>query len=142
MVFVAGTDYICIISEVRRLARNVLTADFTDEQIESYAYKAYSIITTITGKSDWSSENIEFGALQGINTDIAADWIKSHFGKTQEERAYGKSGMEDSMNALKLIVDNMDTPTESAEFEVAKTSRKSWNLNPNVPVPRSNLTIS
>lgn len=140
--YTAGTDYICIISEVRRLARNVLTADFTDEQIESYAYKAYSIIRTLTNKDDWDDSDREFGAMQGFNTDIAADWIKSHFGKTDEDRGYAKSRMEATIEALKVIIEDLDTDTGETDLLIAKTPRRGWNINPDVPVPRGNLTIS
>ena len=80
--------------------------------------------------------------MQGFNTDIAADWIKSHFGKTSEDRTYARSSMESTIESLKVIIDNMDTATGAEALLIARTPFKSWNLNPDVPVPRSNLTIS
>lgn len=141
-IYFYPTDFISDTAAVIRQARNVPAADLSTENVESFEYQAYSFIRTITNKDDWATTDREYGAIQRINVDLAVAYIRKHFGRTSEVYAQGETSEQQCIDQLKIIVDNSDTPTEGTEFEVAKTSRKSWNLNPNVPVPRSNLTIS
>jgi hypothetical protein len=131
-------DYISITSECKRLARNVVTADFSDAQIIEYQKKEYSYIRTITDKDDWDSGDREFGAIQLVETRLVASDIIQHYGDVetipiwQAMRAdaiamlVGKNG----------IVENMDTEVpEAAEAEVDRTEFKSWYLNPAKSAP-------
>ena len=72
MTYIQGTDFISDTAEVRRLARNVVTGDFSDAQIQNYQYYEYSFIRTITNKDDWDSADREYGALKEIETEAAA----------------------------------------------------------------------
>jgi hypothetical protein len=76
-------DYISITSECKRLARNVVTADFSDAQIIEYQKKEYSYIRTITDKDDWDSGDREFGAIQLVETRLVASDIIQHYGDVE-----------------------------------------------------------
>ena len=48
--YTAGVDFISSTDECRRLARRIVNADFSDDQIKSWQYKYYSYIRTLTDK--------------------------------------------------------------------------------------------
>jgi len=122
-------------NECRRLARNVITADFTDQQIQSYQIKVYSIIRTITNKDDWMDTDREFGALQLIETELVAELIKKHYSDLPEERGAADAAIQAALGELDKIVENMDTDSGEEGGSIQITDYKSWNLNPDTPVP-------
>lgn len=142
--YTAFVDFISDTTEVRKLARNVITADFTDDQIKSYQYKVYSIIRTATDKDDWDTLDREFGGLQLIETIIAANLIKMHYGDgSGESIAAAQAEIDAAYKELEDIIDNLDTGTgESGAIQ--ETDYKSWNLNPDVDPPNRlrNTTIT
>jgi hypothetical protein len=143
--YTQGTDFISSTDEVRRLARNVITADFTNDQITVYQYEVYSGIRTITDKDDWDSNDREFGALQLREKNLAALYIKKHFADSPEQEAAIDAEIEAAWTELKTtIVDNMDTATGEEGSSIQVTDYKSWNLNPDIPVPNrlKNVGIS
>ena len=143
MSYIQGTDFISSTTEVRKLARSVITADFSDDQIKAYQYKVYSIIRTMTDKDDWNSTNREFGALQLIETEMAAEMIRKHYGKNSEAVGAAEANISSLFGELKIIVDNLDTTISVAGGgKIRKTSYKSWNLNTEVEIPRRGLTIT
>lgn len=140
MTYTQGTDFISSTDEVRRLSRNVIPADFTNDQITVYQYEVYSGIRTITNKDDWDSADREFGALQLKEKEIAALEIKKHFAETPEAEAAIDAEITAAWEGLKSnIVEYQDTPTGEDDAEIQVTDYKSWNLNPSVPVPRGRL---
>lgn len=133
--YVQGLDYISITAEVRELARSVVTVDFTDAEIIRYQYMRYSQIRTVTQKDDWLSTDREFGALQLIETKLAASDIMEHYG-TPQDVAMWQAIRESAMSELKQTVDYMSTSTSSgASTTILETSYKSWNLNSDVASP-------
>lgn len=140
--YVQFTDFISYTDEVRRLARNRIPEDFTDPEIQSYQYKVYSIIRTLTDKDDWADTDREFGALQLIETELAAEMIKKHFAKTTDEAGTAVTNISSLFLELQKIVDNLDTAISSTANKIRKTTYKSWNLNTEVPIPRRGLTIT
>lgn len=133
--YVQFTDFISYTDEVRRLARNRIPEDFTDPEIQSYQYKVYSIIRTLTDKDDWADTDREFGALQLIETELAAEMIKKHFAITGDEAATADSNILSWYLSLEKIVNNMDTTTGAASGLILETDYKSWLLNTDVPPP-------
>jgi hypothetical protein len=140
-VYFYPTDFISGTGAVIKQARNVLPADFTTQNIEEFEYQAYSLIRTILNKDDWASTDREFGAIQRINVDLAVAYIRKHYGKTDEYER-GAASETRCIQELHDIEDNLDTPTGEEDLAIAKTPRRGWNVNPDVPVPRGNLTIS
>ena len=142
--YVFNTDFISVTDEVRRLARNRIPEDFTDAEIQSYQYKVYSIIRTLTDKDDWATTDREYGALQLIETSLAAEMIKKHFAKTGEESSLADSNIASWFQSLKEIVDNLDTATATESGKILETDYKSWNLNTDIPPPNrlTNVGIS
>jgi len=135
------TDFISDTAAVIKQARNVLPADFTTQDIESFEYQAYSLIRTILNKDDWAPTDREFGAIQRINVDLAVAYIRKHYGKG-DEYTRGATSEASCIAELHDIEDNLDTATGEEDLAIAKTPRRGWNINPDNPVPRGQLTIS
>lgn len=141
--YVSGTDYISITAEVRELARSVIVADFTDDEIIRFQYMRYSGIRTDTDKDDWDSGDREFGKLQLIETKLAASDIIEHYG-TVNDIALWQAMRESALAELKELVGNMDTSTGEESGKILETDYKSWNLNELVSPPNrlSNIGIA
>lgn len=143
--YVQGTDFISETDAVIKQASNVLTElptnDFTPAIVQTFQYQAYSLIRTITDKDDWDSGDREFGALQRIEVDLAVAYIRKHFKQDYESETAATSTIAQCMAELQNIKDNMDTPTGVEDLLIARTDYKSWNMNPDVGVPRGNLSI-
>ena len=123
-------------TECRRLARNVVTADFNDAQIQSFQDKEFSYIATMTDKDDWDSGDREYGALQLIETRLVAADIIQHYGDVETIPIW-QSMRESALMGLDVIIKNMDTEvaTEEIEFQINKTDPKGWGLNTSVLPP-------
>jgi hypothetical protein len=140
-VYFQGTDFISNTDEVIRLARNVVNADFNQQQVESYQYKEYSVIRTFSNKDDWEESDREYGAMQLIETRLAACDVMEHYGKSEAQMSAAYQLRKETMEMLNNTIDNSDTSTGEESEEIQVTARRSWNLNENVDVPRGNLTI-
>ena len=118
-------------TECRRLARNVVTADFSDVQVQSFQDKEYSFIATMTDKDDWAATDREYGALQLVETRLVAADIIQHYGDTETIPIW--TAMRN--DALMLltgaggITENMDTDTAETEFLIDRTEFKGWGKN-------------
>ena len=125
--------------ECRRLARNVVTADFNDTQIQSFQDKEFSYIATMTDKDDWTTTDREYGALQLIETRLVAADIIQHYGDPENPGTMQAISMmrDSAMTELDKIIDNMDTEVSSSEieFQIAVTDHKGWGLNSAVLPP-------
>lgn len=136
MSYVQGTDFISSTQEVRRLARNVLPADFTDAQITVYQYEVYSGIGTITDKHDWDSADVEFGIIQLAEKEIAALEIKKHFADSPEQEATIDQLIDMAWSRFKEnVAGYQDTSTSEESGSVLVTEPKSWNLNSEIAPP-------
>ena len=123
--------------ECRRLARNVVTADFSDVQIQSFQDKEYSFIATMTDKDDWDSLDREYGALQLIETRLVAADIIAHYGDVETIPIW-QAMRNDAMMLLTGpggVVENMDTETAESEFLIDSTDFKGWGKNSAVEWP-------
>jgi len=118
-------------TECRRLARNVVTADFNDTQIQSFQDKEYSLIATLTDKDDWDSDDREYGALQLIETRLVAADIIQHYGDVETIPIW-QAMKQDAMDMLMGeggIIENMDTETAETDFLIERTEFKGWIKN-------------
>lgn len=143
MSYTVFVDYISITAEVRELARSVVntSVDFTDAEIIRYQYMRYSQIRTITDKDDWATTDREFGALQLIETKLAAADIMQHYG-TANDVAVWQAMIAEAMDELEKTVENMEAETGGGETgNIVETDYKSWNLNELV-APPNRLTNS
>ena len=139
MAYVQGIDYISITAEVRELARSVVTADFTNSEIIRYQYMRYSQIRTMTQKDDWTETDREFGSLQLIETKLAASDIMEHYG-TPQDIGLWQAIRESALMELKQTIDYMTTSSVDVSGTIIETPYKSWNLNPDAPIPTRGLT--
>jgi hypothetical protein len=137
--YVQGIDYISITAEVRELARSVVTADFTPDEIIRYQYMRYSQIRTMTQKDDWTAQDREFGSLQLIETKLAASDIMEHYG-TPQDIGLWQAIRESALMELKQTIDYMTTSSVDVSGTIIETPYKSWNLNPDAPIPTRGLT--
>lgn len=97
MVFVAFTDYISDTEEVKRLARNVVAADFDTPQTISYQVKEYSNLRTWTHKDDWNVSNRSFYAIQLQETRLAAADLVDHYGLGTQQQVQGAKSLRDAV---------------------------------------------
>jgi hypothetical protein len=133
MSYVQGIDFISLTAEVRELARSVIVAEFTDDEIKRYQYMRYSQIRTLTDKDNWLPTDREYGALQLIETKLAASDIMEHYGTAQDIPIW--QAMRDSATlGLTNTIANLDTAISSSGI-ITETSYKSWNLNSSVRPP-------
>ena len=145
MSYVQGTDFISDTTEVRRLARKVIPADWTDDQIKVYQYEVYSGIRTLSDKDDWDSADREFGAYQLAEKEIAALEIRKHFAQDATELEALDRAIDAAWARLRLnVIGETDTDTGAAAGKIRQTSYKSWNLNSSVSPPNrlSNTSIT
>ena len=79
-------DFISDTTEVRRLARSVVTNDFTDAQIMLQQKAAFSGIKVDTHKDDWAVGDAGFYRIQKIEQQLAAAYVREYYGNgTAEE---------------------------------------------------------
>ena len=134
MVYVFGTDFISVTDEVRKLARNVVAGDWTDDQITGWQFRRYSEIRTATDYDTWLSTDREYGALQLVETKLAASDLIEHYGDPNTIPII-ESMRAEAMMQLTAIVGNMETDTGGAAGDIRQTQYKSWNLNSSVAPP-------
>ena len=136
MPYLQGPDFLSDTTEVRRLARKVLPADFTDDQITVYQFEVYSGIKTLTDKTDWDSGDTEYGILQLYEKEIAALEIRKHFAQDPAELEAIDRAIDSAWARLRLnVVGELDTETGLGTGSVLSTEYKSWNLNSSVSPP-------
>ena len=113
MVYVQGIHYISDTETCRRLARQVVPADFTDPQIQDWQYFNYSIIQTYTHKSDWDANDREFGALKGLETKLTASDIMEHYGDMSYQNNW-ESMRKDVYAQLVAISNNLSPGSDDS----------------------------
>jgi len=134
MAYTFLVDFISVTDEVRKLARNVVTGDWTDAEIQNWQYRRYSQIRTYTDYDAWNQSDREFGSLQLIETKLAASDIIEHYGDVNTIQVY-QAMREEAMMELVATVENLETTTGDASSSVLVTEPKSWNLNPAISPP-------
>lgn len=147
MSFVQGIDYLSEASECRRLARNVVDGDFTNEQIVPWQVYNYSLIASLTGKSDWAVTDVQYYALKGIETELVAADLDMHYGDGSSAATDAALTKKDAamaeLNTL-ITATGLGIGTEAAvgaNMIVKQTPYKSWNLNPDAEIPRRGLRV-
>jgi hypothetical protein len=103
-------DFISDTNLVRRLARNVLVADFSDAQIQNEQKAAYSYIIIKTNKSDWDTLPVtdkRGPAIQKAEAQLAAKYILEHYGSgTAEEMNWISYYDTQANNVLTAIIES------------------------------------
>lgn len=127
-------DFISVTDEVIKLARKVVAGDWTNEQVQEWQYRRYSEIRTATDKDDWAPTDREFGALQLIETKLAASDIIEHYGDMNTIPIV-QAMREGVMLDLKGILSYMTTSATAAAGQIVSTTAKSWNLNKELRPP-------
>lgn len=143
-VYVSGEDYISDTEECRRLARNVVLGDFTNEQIVPWQVANYSVIRSLTGKSDWSDTDVQFHALRGIETRLTAADLDMHYGDGSTESVAGAQARKDAaMIELKDMIAATGVASTGIgdNMNMVQSAYKSWNLNIDAMIPRRRLNV-
>jgi hypothetical protein len=105
--FISDTDL------VRRLARNVLVADFSDAQIIIEQEAAYGYIIIKTNKSDWAVTDNRFPAIQKAEAQLAAKYILEHYGSGSAEEMNWISYWDTQANGIITAVIESGIDVES-----------------------------
>jgi hypothetical protein len=134
MSYVQGTDFLSLTAEVKELARSVISADFSDDEIKRYQYMRYSQIRTLTDKDDWDVNDREYGTLQLIETKLAASDILEHYGDVNSIPIW-QAMRAAALADLTATVSNLETDTGGTTSNILVTDYKSWNLNSSVAPP-------
>jgi len=112
---------------VRRLARNVVTQDFTDNQIINEQTAAYAKIGTKTGKFDWTNADARFAFVQKIEQQLAAKYITEHYGAGTPEEINWIQYWDTQVNeGLQVIVDEGVDAEEDANVLTAVSRYESY----------------
>ena len=72
--------FVSVTAKVRKLARARSTAQFSDPEIVHEQESAYAVIIIKTGKSNWSTADNRFPAIQKIEERLAAAYVVEHYG--------------------------------------------------------------
>ena len=134
VTYVFGTDFISVTDEVRKLARRVVTGDWTDGEIQNWQFRRYSQIRTYTDYDNWQPADREYGSLQLIETKLAASDIIEHYGDVNTIPMW-QAMREEALMELVATVENQETATGDTESSILQTEYKSWNLNAEVDPP-------
>ena len=119
--------YVSVTSKVRKLARNVVTADFSDSDIVHEQEAAYANIIVSTNKSDWSASDNRFPAIQKIEEELAAAYILEHFGQgTAEELAWIQYWTAQATTSLTTIKENTTDPEADNPIIVINSKYSSY----------------
>jgi len=115
---------------VRRLARNVVTQDFTDNQIINEQTAAYARIGTKTGKFDWTNTDPRFAFVQKIEEQLAAKYVLEHYGAGTPEEINWIQYWDTQVNeGLQVIVDEGVDAEEDANVLTAVSRYESYASN-------------
>lgn len=119
--------YVSVTANVRRLARNVIVADFSDAQIIDEQEAAYANIIIATSKSDWSASDNRFPAIQKIEEQLAAAYILEHYGQgTVDELNWIQHWTTLATNSLTAITTNTTDPEEDVNVLIAESRYLSY----------------
>lgn len=124
-------DYISTTQDVRELSRSVPISEWPDSEIIEEQKAAYNYISIYLHKSDWTSTDFEYPAVQKAETQLASVYIKEHY-KTSSN--YDK--IEQEKMAIKEDLDNIKDNMESLPVDedniLTRTDYQSWILNPDL----------
>jgi len=134
--------YISETSQVRKLARQVVVGDFTDDQIIKEQKSAYTDISIFTHKFDWSSTDVEYESIQKLEQQLAAAYICEYYGSgSPNEIAWAQDKRMEAEKKLLSIKDNMVAVTTDEGDTLTRTGHKSWNYEEGEPY-NSKLTAN
>ena len=123
-------DFISDTASVRRLARNVLAADFNDPQIEKEQRAAFSKIGTKTGKFDWALPDPRFYDIQKLEEQQAASYVLQHYGSGKaEEMAMIQYWDGQVKDGLQEVVDEGTDPESDKDVLIATSDYLSYPAN-------------
>jgi hypothetical protein len=113
MVRVRFTDFLADTDRVRKLANNVVTDDFSDDEIKEYQYDIYSKIRSKTHKDDWSPSDRQFGNLELVEIYLTAAIIVEHYGmKTAPQLSAMQQWRDQAVIEMQEVLDNMPPEAE------------------------------
>ena len=113
MVRVRFTDFLADTARIRKLANNVVTDDFSDDEIKEYQYDIYSKIRSITHKDNWAITDRQFGQLELVEIYLTAAIIVEHYGmKTAPQTSAMQEWRDQAKIELQDVLDNMPPEAE------------------------------
>jgi hypothetical protein len=115
---------------VRRLARNVLAADFSDAQIVIEQKSAYAMIIIRTNKSDWAAADNRFPAIQKAEEQLAAKYILEHYGSGSAEELNWITYWDTQANGIiSAVLESGTDPEADKDILIAVSNYESYPAN-------------
>lgn len=128
-------------SDVRELARSVLSADFSDAEIVEEQQAAAAYLITKTKKDDWDSDDLEYPLIQKLETKLAAKYVLEHYDTSQylQVLEYWMAEVKDGITA---IIENSDeVDVDEPTLEIARTEFVTYPKNPDATISRGRLSF-
>ena len=104
----------CIVLLNIKLARSILTADFSDAEIQKEVDAATAKIYGLTQKSDWDTDDVQYEYIQKLIVKQAAIWVLEHYDTSSfdnilvawnQEVSTGITGISDTITDATLDED-------------------------------------
>jgi len=131
-------SYYSVTAECRERARNVLTADFANSEIEEIQ-TAYKQLIDLKTHRTWSVSDSEYPLIQLIESWMVAADIIAHYGDNLDKEL-ATTMMDRASNMLQSIIDESSSVDVSEpDLEIASTEYKTFPLNPDITNARGRL---
>ena len=115
-------------SDVRELARSVLTAEFPDSEILEEQNHAQSKIWTITKKTDWDSLDPQYELIRKLETKQAAIYVLEHY-NVIDILPVLESWKLEIKEDLTSVVDSISDPSVDDPIKVVSSNYESYPLS-------------
>jgi hypothetical protein len=110
--------------EVRKLSGNRSAEDIPDSDIDEQISASDTIVNLFTGKTDWTSADMEWPALQQASELLASSWIRQRFKeKDESDKQY-----REAINLLELI-NRRSVVAGKREVIIKRRPYRSYPLN-------------
>ena len=116
------------VSDTRQLARSILTADFSDAEIQKEVDAATAKIYALTQKSDWDVNDVQFEYINKLIIKQAAIWVLEHY-DTQTFDNILASWTNEVNTGITGVAEGVTDPSLDADIIVIASNYESFPLN-------------
>ena len=129
-------------SDVRELARSVLVVEFSDAEILEEQLSAQAKIWTVTKKSDWDSDDIQYEYIKKLEIKQAAIYVLEHY-NIIDILPIIQNWQNEINTGLTEIISSIEDPSiEDADLEITSKDYQTFPLNPDALISRGRLTLT
>ena len=117
-----------LVVDTRELARSILTADFSDAEIQKEVDAATAKIYGLTQKSDWDTDDVQYEYIQKLIVKQAAIWVLEHYDTSSfdnilavwnQEVSTGITGISDTITDATLDEDIVVVASDYTSYPLA-----------------------